>query len=344
MNPDDIELMAYVDGTLPAHEREAVERALNGSPDAMRRVARLRASRLPYAEAFAQQSLPPVPESLIARIGEMAHAAKKSLQDPARNELPGRPGAAAPLGRDASANDAVVPQPVGAPASAPIRSRLRVAPAWLAVAFVVGAFACGFVLRLGSGVGPASTVGASVASVGTGVSGVSPWVMAAASYQQLYSRDTLANVESDPALVAKTVAQIRDDDGLAVRIPDLSAFGLTFKRVQRLRFNDKPLIQIVYLPKQGAPVALCVIKEAKPDANQATQQVASMTVVTWRQSELGYALIGPPHGLDLNALGDSISTRSAAPLFGSLPAPVLAPIPAPVQRAALDTRIIPATE
>ena len=314
MNPDDIELMAYVDGTLPAHAREAVERALNGSADAMLRVERLRASRLPYAEAFARQTLPPVPESLSARIAGMAREAKQSAQDAARNEAPGRQDAVAPAGRDASVNDAVVPHAAGTEASAAIRSRLRIAPAWLAVAFVAGAFTCGFVLRLGSGTGPASMAGASVASVG---SGVSPWVMAAASYQQLYSRDTLANVEADPALVAKTTAQIRDDDGLAIRIPDLSAYGLTFKRVQRLRFNDKPLIQIVYLPKQGAPVALCVTKEAKPDARTATQRVASMTVVTWRQSELGYALIGPPRGLDLNALGNSISTRRAAPLFGT---------------------------
>ncbi|MFM0628572.1 anti-sigma factor family protein [Paraburkholderia xenovorans] len=333
MNLDDIELMGYVDGTLPARECVAVERALSGSPEATRRVAWLMRSRLPYAQAFAQQTLPPVPESLSVRIGDMARAAKKPAQDFAWSEPPSPQGAAAPVGRDASANDAVMPHPDGAAASAPIRSRLRIAPAWLAVAFVAGAFACGSVLRLGSGVGPASTAGASLASVGTGVS---PWVAAAASYQQLYSRDTLANIEADPALVAKTTAQIRDDDGLAVRIPDLSAYGLTFKRVQRLRFNNKPLVQIVYLPERGAPVALCVMKEAKPDARTATQQVASMTVVTWRQSELGYALIGPREGIDMNALSNSISSHRAAPLVGSLPAPI--PL------AALDMRLLPATE
>jgi anti-sigma factor RsiW len=333
MNPDDIELMGYVDRTLPAHARQAVERALNGSADAVRRVARLRASRLPYAQAFAQQALPPVPKSLSARIGDMARAAKKPAQDFAWSEPPSPQGAAAPVGRDASANDAVMPHPDGAAASAPIRSRLRIAPAWLAVAFVAGAFACGFVLRLGSGVGPASTAGASLASVGTGVS---PWVAAAASYQQLYSRDTLANVEADPALVAKTTAQIHDHDGLVVRIPDLSAYGLTFKRVQRLRFNDKPLIQIVYLPERGAPVALCVMKEPKPDVGTATQQVASMTVVTWRQSELGYALIGPRDSVDLNALSNTVYSHRAAPLFGSLPARIAL--------AARDTRVLSATE
>ncbi|MFM0171079.1 anti-sigma factor family protein [Paraburkholderia sediminicola] len=333
MNLDDIELMGYVDGTLPARECVAVERALSASAEATRRVAWLRTSRLPYAQAFAQQTLPPVPESLSARIGDMARAAENPARDFAWNDPPGPQPIAAPVGRDASANDAVVPHPVGAAASAAIRSRLRIAPAWLAVAFVAGAFACGFVLRLGSGVGPASTAGASLASVGTGVS---PWVAAAASYQQLYSRDTLANIEADPALVAKTTAQIRDDDGLAVRIPDLSAYGLTFKRVQRLRFNDKPLVQIVYLPERGAPVALCVMKEAKPDTRSASQQVASMNVVTWRQSELGYALIGPRDGIDLNALSNSISSHRAAPLFGSLPASI--PL------AALDTPLLPATE
>ncbi|MGV7244775.1 hypothetical protein [Caballeronia sp. M23-90] len=139
--------------------------------------------------------------------------------------------------------------------------------------------------------------------------------MAAASYQQLYSRETLANVNSDTDLSIKTVNEIRQDDGLALRIPDLSAAGLTFKRVQRLRFNNKPLVQIVYLPKEGAPIALCVMKEVKPDAAVADQTVASMTVVTWRQAELGYALIGQPQGVDLTALGKQISSSQVAPLF-----------------------------
>jgi hypothetical protein len=40
-----------------------------------------------------------------------------------------------------------------------------------------------------------------------------------------------------------------------------------------------------------------------------------MTVVTWRQAELGYALIGQPQGVDLTALGKQISSSQVAPLF-----------------------------
>jgi anti-sigma factor RsiW len=299
MKSDDILLLAYVDGELPPHQREEVERELRTSPDVAERVALLQASRLPYREAFASQKLPPVPPSLSAKIEELARAAKAKTTE----------SVASP---NVSVNDPVVPRAPGSPASSRIRSRLRVAPAWLGVAFLAGAFACGLVLRLGPGMGPASNTGASLASVGTGVS---PWVMAAASYQQLYSRETLANVDPDANLSIKTVKEIRQDDGLALRIPDLSAAGLTFKRVQRLRFNNKPLVQIVYLPEKGAPVALCVMKERKPDAAVADQRVASMTVVTWRQAELGYALIGQPEGVDLAALGKQISAGAAAPLF-----------------------------
>jgi anti-sigma factor RsiW len=299
MKSDDIWLLAYVDGELPLHEREEVERELRTSPDVAERVALLQASRLPYRDAFAGQKLPPVPASLTAKIEEMARAAKATA-----NSQTAHP--------DASVNDPVVERAPGSPASSTVRSRLRIAPAWLAVAFLGGAFACGLVLRLGPVAEPASNVGASIASVGTGVS---PWIMAAASYQQLYSRDTVANVTSDTDLSIKTVNEIRQDDGLALRIPDLSAAGLTFKRVQRLRFNNKPLVQIVYLPKEGAPIALCVMKEVKPDAAVSDQKVASMTVVTWRQAELGYALIGQPQGVDLSALGKQIAGSQVAPLF-----------------------------
>src|SRR6187402_2174569 len=76
MKSDDTWLMAYVDGELPLHEREEVERELRTSPDVAERVALLQASRLPYRDAFAGQKLPPVPASLTAKIDEMARAAK----------------------------------------------------------------------------------------------------------------------------------------------------------------------------------------------------------------------------------------------------------------------------
>jgi hypothetical protein len=88
--------------------------------------------------------------------------------------------------------------------------------------------------------------------------------------------------------------------------------------VQRLRFNDRPLIQIVYLPDKGGPVALCAIKDANPDQDVASQRVDDLNLVTWRRAGLAYALIAN-NDVDLSALGKQISNSSlsARPLASS---------------------------
>ncbi len=76
--------------------------------------------------------------------------------------------------------------------------------------------------------------------------------------------------------------------------------------MQRLRFHDKPLVQIVYLPQRGKPVALCVLKEAKSDAAPSSSTIDGMAVVAWRRCELGYVLLGEPGSVDLDALGKQL--------------------------------------
>jgi anti-sigma factor RsiW len=295
MMADDAQLLGYVDGGLSPDDRSAVEAQLRASAEAREKVALLRASRLDFADAFAQQNLPPVPDSLKLKVDEMvrAHRAQAS-NDPA---LP--PGEKAP--------------------SEPVRSRLRGVPVWLAAACVAGAFACGLFVRLGPLVSPfASPFPSPFASGGAQMAAnadVSPWVAAAVGYQKLYTRETVAYTQEDPASAEKTVMDIRSDDRLALRVPDLTSAGLTFKSVQRLRFNNKPLVQIVYLPRNGPPIALCVMKDSKPDQPVAAKTVDAMDVATWRQAELSYALIGKPGDVDLAALGKRISNLDMAPLF-----------------------------
>jgi hypothetical protein len=200
---------------------------------------------------------------------------------------------------------------------------MRSVPTWLAAACVAGAFCGGLFLRLG----PLLKTGApgSSSAVMASAGNLSPWVAAAVGYQQLYTRDTLAYVEDNPQVSSKTVEDIRRDDGLALRIPDLRSAGLTFKTVQRLRFNNKPLVQIVYQPEKGPPIALCVMKDVKPDQAVAAQVVDTMHVVTWRQAELSYALVGKTEGVDLDALGKRISNREVDQLFSNATSVSMAP-------------------
>jgi hypothetical protein len=272
----------------------------------------LRASRVDYRAAFAAQSLPPVPASL-AR-GVDALIAKH------------RAG-----GTAANADTATQPAQHTSAAS---RARPRAMPVWLAAACVAGALCIGLLLRTGPLVGTGASAGGTLAQNGTmgagnnattnatTVAGMSPWVTAAVGYQQLYTRDTVAYAQVDAKDLAATLDDIRAKDHLALHVPDLSRMGLQLKAVQRLNFNNKPLVQIVYLPQKGPPVALCVLREPKPDAGIATRTVDAMHVVTWRQGQLGYALIGKPDGIDLESIGRQIADGAAGALAGIMNAPV----------------------
>lgn len=310
MTMDDILLLAYVDDELAPEERLEVEKAIGASADIAEQVALLEASKLPYRQAYARQKLPPVPDSLKQKIAALTQAYSSPPDDL------GRLGANS-AGMSAGVNDPVVGAEAqfAARRSAPVRSRMRVALPWLAVAFVGGAFCLGTVLRLAPGILSGPSGGSAQQTVD---SSASPWVRAAAGYQQLYSRDTVALDSQSPDVSARTVSDIRQKDGLELRVPDLRSVGLTFTRVQRLRFNDKPLVQIVYLPQEGPPVALCVMKDAKPDAAVSQQRVDKMDVVTWRQGELSYALIAKPGVANLNDIGKEIAGSSVGAMFSQL--------------------------
>jgi anti-sigma factor RsiW len=297
MKIDDASLLAYVDGELSADERARVERAIQESEELASRVSLLRASDLPYQDAFALQSLPPMPESLSRNVDALirqhlanasAPAASASMQSDMNADEPG--DNTEPLGENVHR----------------LKPRARTLPrlSWpkLAVAFVAGAFCCGLALHLV----PQFAGGDGSMTTAADNSGMTPWIKAAAGYQQLYTRDTVAQIQPDMNATASTVADINQADNLPVRIPDLRSQGLMFKRVQRLRFHDKPLVQIVYLPMKGKPVALCVLREAKADAAPSRGSVAGMDVVAWRRGELGYALIGEPGAVDLDALGKQL--------------------------------------
>jgi len=253
MKLDDIFLMAYVDGTLTDRERSDVESALAVSTEMTDRVACLQASNLPYAAAFKLQKLAPPPPLLTMVAEEISNLAQTKASSSAvdLSSYALRP----------SANDYYYK---GAPASAvPTIVLLTkcIAPVWLGVARWASAHVHGLWSRFVS----ASTI----TFMGQPAAGartlMSSRIVAALNHQQLYSCNTLANVAADVSSFERAVKETREDDKLPVHIADLRSAGLTFKRLQRLRFNNKPLAQILYTAENGAPVALYVMSDPKPD-------------------------------------------------------------------------------
>jgi len=182
------------------------------------------------------------------------------------------------------------------------RGSRRFSMQWAAAAFVAGAICSGELTGYLGGVNPLKP-------------GVDPWVQSVADYQVLYGRDTVSNLREDKASTEQVLADIHQRDGMPVDVPDLRQVGLKFKRVQRLNYHDRPLIQMVYLPERGDPVALCVIEENESDAPVRSGQVGDMKTVTWRTNRLAYVLLAKAPSLDLQAVGNSIASGKTVPLY-----------------------------
>lgn len=210
-------------------------------------------------------------------------------------------------------------QRVGDLLSADAQWGQRRASSWprLAAAFAAGALCCAIALKL---LPPAAPPQAAAAQA-------SPWIKAVADYQQLYSRATLVNVTEDPSLTGRVINDLRVNDGIAVVVPDLRSAALIFKRVQRLSFHDQPVVQMVYLPEHGEPIALCVTPDARPDEPPHAQQIGEMSSVAWRRHNLGYVVLGKGPAQALIDLGRRIASGDTSRLYSRSTTP-------PVRQAA----------
>jgi anti-sigma factor RsiW len=186
-------------------------------------------------------------------------------------------------------------------------ARRRHLSSWtgLVAAFAAGLLCCAVIVRL------PLLQSAPVSSAAP----VDPWIKAVADYQELYSRATLANVTEDPMLSAHVITELRTNDGMTVRVPDLSREGLSFKRVQRLSFHQHAVVQMAYLPEHGEPLAVCVTRDARPDEAPHASQLGELGSVTWRHDQQGYVLLGHGPMRDLLELAQRLARGDAPVLY-----------------------------
>ena len=282
MTIDDTVLLAYADDELTAARRLDVEQAIAQSSDMADRLAALRASVLPYRAAFDGQKLPDVPPALAQRLGDLlrTHTAEVAASQPKI-------------------------QPAGAWLSLKRNlERYLSKPAFYASSFAAGVVCFGIALT----VWPDQLGSRSRISL----------AQAVAQYHDFYGRETVMNVVVDAAADKATLADALKADGLPASVPDLSSVGLVFKRIQRLRFNDQPLLQIVYLPERGGPVALCIAMDSGPTIAVQSQQLGRVQSVSWRLDNLSSVLVGAQSQIDLQVLAIRIAKGAFAPLYANL--------------------------
>ena len=195
----------------------------------------------------------------------------------------------------------------------------RTATPWLAVAFLAGVVVTGFAFKSLSWIGDDLPPAVSrLAALVSPSAGMPRWARAVVDYQDLYSRETVASLTENSAATARLVDEIHRVDGMRIHVPDLREAGLTFKRVQRLNYKGRPIVQIVYLADRGAPVALCAIADAGPDASLHAQEIGDMKAILWRKGNIGYVLVSKDAPIDLPQIGTRIAKGEAPSLFGSV--------------------------
>jgi anti-sigma factor RsiW len=147
------------------------------------------------------------------------------------------------------------------------------------------------------------------------VDDVAEWAKAVASYQAMYVRDTVERVRDTEANAKSVIAEFQSHHQSVLVVPDLSAVGFEFKRIQRLAFKDKPLIQMAYLPQQGKPAALCVMNaNNKSDIDASVRRLENLSIVTWTRAQLAYVFAVDLAQDDALRIGQALS-REKYPLL-----------------------------
>ncbi|MGY0194147.1 anti-sigma factor family protein [Leptothrix sp. BB-4] len=261
MDVDEELLRAFVDGELDAGQRRQVEDAIAASPSLQDTLAALQASRLPYREAFDAQALPPVPPELVGHV-------KGLLAD-----------------RPCSRSDAGADRPPGCGAGPHQRSRRACLFAGFAASFAAGACLPKVLALFGD--------------AGSVVAQKEPWVEAIARYHALYVRETIEWATMAPETLPDLLEGFDPAVRPRLRVPDLAAAGLSFRRAQRLGLGSEPLIQLVYLPARGRPLAVCFLTAAGPASAPRYLNIGAQGVVAWRADGLAFVVAGDqtPHEL-----------------------------------------------
>ena len=126
------------------------------------------------------------------------------------------------------------------------------------------------------------------------------WVDTVASYQALYTTETLAGAAQDPAASRAILARAETLLGVDLT-PALDIDGLSFKRVQMLAIDGAPLIQMAYLDDEGQPFAFCLTMRDAQDRDTLTKMSWDLATSSWIEDGVGFVLVG---GADETRVGE----------------------------------------
>jgi len=138
------------------------------------------------------------------------------------------------------------------------------------------------------------------------------WRRDAARAQAMIGREALEiglENQGNPELVS---FQLANAIGQGAGVPNLESGGLTFMRAQILRHGDDRIAQLLYLPKEGPPIALFARKaQGESDGYLEAKKYDEVQMVGWSQDGIDYALMAPVSESRLRQLAETAKRQLA---------------------------------
>lgn len=136
------------------------------------------------------------------------------------------------------------------------------------------------------------------------------WLDHVAEYHAVYSAQGRHLVEVPASELEHLEKWLSETTGVPFKTPDLSASGLTFEGGRLLVANGKPVAQLMYRDAAGQVVAVCfmaggdaTLAEGKPAF--ADRRVGAFDLVSWKDRDASYVVIGPAERGDLRQIAEA---------------------------------------
>lgn len=136
------------------------------------------------------------------------------------------------------------------------------------------------------------------------------WLDDIADYHRVYAGQGRHLVEVPAAEADHIQTWLTKSVGAEVRIPDLSAQGLTFQGARLLVAAGKPVSQLMYTDAEKRVVALCLIQSDAPRDGFGNRRIGAFDMVTWGARNANFVIIGDQDRDDLDEIARAAANQA----------------------------------
>ncbi|MBV9286658.1 MAG: hypothetical protein JO288_02365 [Hyphomicrobiales bacterium] len=147
--------------------------------------------------------------------------------------------------------------------------------------------------NLAAGLALGLILGAAAAAVGFGFSEKEErdWRGAVVEYMQLYTPDTFAPLNPDPATAAAMLKGVGGLVGVALTPENTAVKDLRFRVAFNLAYEGAQLAEVAYTDPKGEPAAFCVIANGEKTSPLRAVSARGVNYATWSKDGKSYMLV-----------------------------------------------------